>query len=170
MDAADRQRARRTRRTSIGRCANELKQAIEARWPATRARPRQPRARAGAVDVTLPGRVPRARPPPPADASCATAWKTIFTRMGFAIVEGPEIEDEWHCFDALNMPAEHPARDMQDTLYLATPIAGESAGRRRAHAAAHAHLVDADPLHAGAPAADPHRRARAASTAATIST
>jgi phenylalanyl-tRNA synthetase alpha chain len=48
----------------------------------------------------------------------------IFTRMGFAIVEGPEVEDEWHCFDALNMPAEHPARDMQDTLYLASPIPG----------------------------------------------
>jgi len=54
----------------------------------------------------------------------------IFTRMGFAIVEGPEVEDEWHCFDALNMPAEHPARDMQDTLYLARPlppIAGDPA-------------------------------------------
>ena len=48
--------------------------------------------------------------------------------MGFAIVEGPEVEDEWHCFDALNMPAEHPARDMQDTLYLASPIKGETAG------------------------------------------
>ena len=52
--------------------------------------------------------------------------EAIFTRMGFAIVEGPEIEDEWHCFDALNMPAEHPARDMQDTLYLATPFKGDS--------------------------------------------
>jgi phenylalanyl-tRNA synthetase alpha chain len=46
--------------------------------------------------------------------------------MGFAIVEGPEVEDEWHCFDALNMPAEHPARDMQDTLYLASPMPGEA--------------------------------------------
>ena len=44
--------------------------------------------------------------------------------MGFTVVEGPEVEDEWHCFDALNMPAEHPARDMQDTLYLATPMPG----------------------------------------------
>jgi phenylalanyl-tRNA synthetase alpha chain len=44
--------------------------------------------------------------------------------MGFANVEGPEVEDEWHCFDALNMPAEHPARDMQDTLYLASPMPG----------------------------------------------
>jgi len=55
--------------------------------------------------------------------------EAIFTRMGFAVVEGPEAEDEWHCFDALNMPAEHPARDMQDTLYLAAPITGES-GRK----------------------------------------
>jgi phenylalanyl-tRNA synthetase alpha chain len=52
--------------------------------------------------------------------------EAIFTRMGFAIVEGPEVEDEWHCFDALNMPAEHPARDMQDTLYLAAPVPGDS--------------------------------------------
>jgi phenylalanyl-tRNA synthetase alpha chain len=52
--------------------------------------------------------------------------------MGFAIVEGPEAEDEWHCFDALNMPAEHPARDMQDTLYLSPPLpplAGDSLAR-----------------------------------------
>jgi phenylalanyl-tRNA synthetase alpha chain len=53
-----------------------------------------------------------------------TQLDEIFGRMGFTAVEGPEVEDEWHCFDALNMPAEHPARDMQDTLYLATPIAG----------------------------------------------
>jgi phenylalanyl-tRNA synthetase alpha chain len=44
--------------------------------------------------------------------------------MGYAIVEGDEAEDEWHCFDALNMPAEHPARDRQATLYLASPIMG----------------------------------------------
>ena len=51
--------------------------------------------------------------------------------MGFAIVEGPEVEDDWHCFEALNMPPEHPARDMQDTLYLATPIQGATGRRRR---------------------------------------
>jgi phenylalanyl-tRNA synthetase alpha chain len=38
--------------------------------------------------------------------------------MGFAVAEGPEIEDEWHNFDALNIPATHPSRDMQDTFYL----------------------------------------------------
>ena len=46
----------------------------------------------------------------------------IFTRLGYQVLEGPEIEDDYHNFEALNMPAEHPARDMQDTLYLETPI------------------------------------------------
>jgi phenylalanyl-tRNA synthetase alpha chain len=42
----------------------------------------------------------------------------IFRRMGFALADGPDVEDEWHCFDALNMPREHPARNEQDTFYL----------------------------------------------------
>ncbi len=42
----------------------------------------------------------------------------IFRRMGFALADGPDVEDEWHCFDALNMPPEHPARNEQDTFYL----------------------------------------------------
>ncbi len=42
----------------------------------------------------------------------------IFRRMGFALAEGPDIEDEWHCFDALNTPPDHPARAEQDTFYL----------------------------------------------------
>jgi phenylalanyl-tRNA synthetase alpha chain len=42
----------------------------------------------------------------------------IFRRMGFALAEGPDIETEWHCFDALNTPADHPARNEQDTFYL----------------------------------------------------
>ena len=46
----------------------------------------------------------------------------IFTRLGYQVLEGPEIEDDYHNFEALNMPAEHPARDMQDTLYLAEPL------------------------------------------------
>ena len=48
--------------------------------------------------------------------------EAIFLRLGFLIVEGPELEDDYHNFEALNMPAEHPARDMQDTLYLAAPV------------------------------------------------
>src|SRR5712675_1384107 len=45
----------------------------------------------------------------------------IFRKLGFAVADGPEIEDEYHCFDALNTPADHPARDAQDTFYLNTP-------------------------------------------------
>ena len=43
-----------------------------------------------------------------------------FRKIGFVVADGPEIEDEYHCFDALNTPADHPARDTQDTFYLAT--------------------------------------------------
>ncbi len=42
----------------------------------------------------------------------------IFTRLGFSVAEGPEIEDDWHVFSALNFPPEHPARDMQDTFFI----------------------------------------------------
>ncbi len=108
----------------IGRFANELKQAIESRWEQYQAAA-APVAPAGSVDVTLPGREPLVGHRHPLTI-VRTQLEEIFTRMGFAAVEGPEVEDEWHCFDALNMPAEHPARDMQDTLYLASPIAGDS--------------------------------------------
>ncbi len=44
-----------------------------------------------------------------------------FRKIGFVVADGPEVEDEYHCFDALNTPADHPARDTQDTFYLAKP-------------------------------------------------
>jgi phenylalanyl-tRNA synthetase alpha chain len=59
-----------------------------------------------------------------------------FRKIGFAVADGPEIEDEYHCFDALNTPADHPARDSQDTFYLATnagdvsPSPGGEGGRK----------------------------------------
>jgi len=108
----------------IGRWANELKQAVETRWARDEESARD-RTVAGGIDVTLPGRAPRLGHRHPL-TTVRDRLEEIFTRMGFAVVEGPEVEDEWHCFDALNMPAEHPARDMQDTLYLASPIRGES--------------------------------------------
>lgn len=51
-----------------------------------------------------------------------------FRKIGFAVADGPEVEDEYHCFDALNTPADHPARDTQDTFYLAS---GETSGRQQ---------------------------------------
>ena len=117
-------------RPSLGRLANELKTDIEARIADRRAAMESARPLAGGVDVTLPGRVPRLGHRHPLTI-VRDRLEEIFTRMGFAVIEGPEVEDEWHCFDALNLPAEHPARDMQDTLYLTTPMPGDAPGDAR---------------------------------------
>jgi phenylalanyl-tRNA synthetase alpha chain len=109
-------------RPTYGRAANALKTEIEKEIAARRAVLEAVQKPAGAVDVTLPGRVPQLGHRHPLTV-VRDRMEEIFTRMGFAIVEGPELEDEWHCFDALNMPADHPARDMQDTLYLTRPVA-----------------------------------------------
>ena len=49
---------------------------------------------------------------------------SIFKRLGFVVAEGPEIEDDWHNFGAMNLPEDHPARDMQDTFYIKKPEDG----------------------------------------------
>src|SRR5574344_1494991 len=51
----------------------------------------------------------------------------IFSRIGYTVEEGPEIEDDWHVFSALNFPPEHPARDMQDTFFVETREDGNNA-------------------------------------------
>jgi phenylalanyl-tRNA synthetase alpha chain len=53
-----------------------------------------------------------------------------FRKIGFVVADGPEIEDEYHCFDALNTPADHPARDTQDTFYLADAEAAHAGSQR----------------------------------------
>ncbi len=107
-------------RPVLGRLANELKQEIEAALDARRATVEGQRRPAGAVDVSLPGRVPVVGRLHPL-TQLRTRIESIFARQGYEILDGPETEDDWHNFEALNMPAEHPARDMQDTLYLARP-------------------------------------------------
>ena len=57
-----------------------------------------------------------------------------FRKIGFAVADGPEIEDEYHCFDALNTPADHPARDTQDTFYLANAPPRARRSRITSHA------------------------------------
>jgi phenylalanyl-tRNA synthetase alpha chain len=57
----------------------------------------------------------------------------IFQRLGFAVAEGPEIEDDWHNFTALNLPPDHPARDMQDTFYLSHSAPGGADWLLRTH-------------------------------------
>jgi len=110
-------------RPTLGRLANEFKQAAEAAIAERQAIFDASRAPAGAVDVTLPGRRPLLGRRHPLTL-VREQVEAIFTRMGFQVIEGPEIEDDWHNFEALNMPPEHPARDMQDTLYLADPLPG----------------------------------------------
>ena len=58
---------------------------------------------------------------------------SIFERIGFVVAEGPEIEDDWHNFTALNTPEDHPARDMQDTYYLKGYSPGAGARLLRTH-------------------------------------
>ena len=74
----------------------------------------------GPTDVTLPGRrrgVGRLHPLTLVTQDIVRA----FRKLGFVVADGPEVEDEYHCFDALNTPADHPARDTQDTFYVDAP-------------------------------------------------
>ncbi|HEX5474341.1 MAG TPA: phenylalanine--tRNA ligase subunit alpha [Vicinamibacterales bacterium] len=123
------------RRPALGRQANEIKQHIEAELTGRLAAVAARRPAGPAVDVTLPGRAPVLGHRHPLTL-LRERIESIFLRFGFLIVEGPELEDDYHNFEALNMPAEHPARDMQDTLYLASPVqsaAGVDATLLRTH-------------------------------------
>jgi phenylalanyl-tRNA synthetase alpha chain len=114
-------------RRTLGQALNGLKQYAEEQLEAAeRALAAAPPA--DAIDVTLPGRTPLIGHRHPLTL-LRERVEQIFLRMGFYIAEGPELEDDYHNFEALNMPAEHPARDMQDTLYLAAPVPGLEGGR-----------------------------------------
>jgi phenylalanyl-tRNA synthetase alpha chain len=69
------------------------------------------------LDVTLPGRALPSGAAHPISQLLDRAVR-IFRRLGFALADGPDMETEWHCFDALNTPPDHPARNEQDTFYL----------------------------------------------------
>ncbi|MFN8250206.1 MAG: phenylalanine--tRNA ligase subunit alpha [Ferruginibacter sp.] len=74
-------------------------------------------SQAAAIDVSLPGStLPLGSRHP--ISIVQNRIISIFQRLGFAVAEGPEIEDDWHNFSALNLPENHPARDMQDTFYI----------------------------------------------------
>jgi len=75
------------------------------------------RAALAGIDVTLPARVQQVGALHPLTLIRDQAIG-ILRRMGFALADGPEIEDEFHCFDALNTPADHPARNEKDTFYF----------------------------------------------------
>jgi phenylalanyl-tRNA synthetase alpha chain len=111
-------------RRSVGRRLNEVREtlvrAIAERRGALEAERERAMLEAERLDLTLPGRRPR-----PGSIHPLTVIEDrivdIFTRMGYRVVEGPEVETEWYNFDALNIPADHPARKVTDSVYLDVP-------------------------------------------------
>lgn len=122
LDEADRRRA--------GIAGNAAKARLEQLFDAAKnesaARPAAP------VDVTLPGTAYRIGHYHPVTL-VLRELEDVFRGLGFSVVDGPEVEDDWHNFEALNIPADHPSRDMQDTFYLAGPEgrSGRDAGSDR---------------------------------------
>ena len=108
-------------RRTLGTAANSLKKEIEAALLARREGFESKQTTVEEIDVTLPG-----RDSPLGHRHPLTLLREeierIFSSLGFEILHGPEVEDDYHNFEALNMPADHPARDMQDTLYLQEPL------------------------------------------------
>jgi phenylalanyl-tRNA synthetase alpha chain len=111
-------------RPVVGERANAVKAAIEGALEARRAALRAA-TRAGLaadrLDITLPGRPPRLGGLHPLTATLQDILE-IFASLGFAVAEGPEVELDYYNFEALNIPRDHPARDMQDTFYITDEV------------------------------------------------
>ncbi len=108
-------------RRDYGQEVNRLKTAVEERLEEIgRELTRNERAaeqEAAAIDVTLPGRRPKSGVIHPITRA-ARLIEEIFKELGYSVAEGPEAEDDYHNFEALNFPLDHPARDTQDTFFL----------------------------------------------------
>ncbi len=104
-------------KAAVGQEINALKLAIQDRFEKLSQSLKGSQEQEKAIDLSLPG------PPIPNGARhpisiVRTQILQIFERLGFNVSLGPEIEDDWHVFSALNFPPEHPARDMQDTFFI----------------------------------------------------
>jgi phenylalanyl-tRNA synthetase alpha chain len=104
-------------RARFGQAVNELKAAVAERLDARKAALNATRPAGPRVDVTMPGRRPALGRLHPITRATREMVE-IFGRLGFEVVEGPEVEDEWHNFTGLNIPPDHPARDPLDTYFL----------------------------------------------------
>ena len=102
---------------AINRSKKALQAAIEARKQALQAAQFDEQLKQESVDVTLPGRGLKTGGLHPVSRTLQRIEK-LFSSMGFEVAEGPEIEDDYHNFEALNIPAHHPARAMHDTFYI----------------------------------------------------
>ena len=104
-------------RRSYGRQVNELKRLAEARVKNAQAALKSTGEEAEEIDLSLPGRSRQIGSLHPATQTLRLITR-VFESYGFTVAEGPEIEDDWHNFSALNFPPDHPARDMQDTFFI----------------------------------------------------
>lgn len=104
---------------TLGKVLNEFKQLAEAKYQALNESVGQSGLKAEdlGLDMTLPGEGFEIGARHPL-ALVRREIVEIFNKLGFVVAEGPEIEDDWHNFSALNFPEEHPARDMQDTFFI----------------------------------------------------
>ena len=109
-------------RATAGKALNaakeKLESAFDARKQAFDSAALNERLQAEWIDLTLPAPGPRPGSLHPV-TQVQMELEDLFTSLGFAVLDGPEVETEYHNFDALNIPASHPARDMQDTFWLA---------------------------------------------------
>jgi phenylalanyl-tRNA synthetase alpha chain len=113
---------------AVGKRFNEAKTKVETTLEARQKELARPKTVAGGLDLTLPGTPLRLGKKHPL-VQTIDELKDIAGRFGFSVAEGPEIEDEWHNFEALNIPEDHPARDPLDNFYLAAAsVAAANAG------------------------------------------
>ncbi len=101
----------------LGKPINELKKLAESTFKESQSVVQSQRQQKKREDLTRPGEIYRVGATHPI-TKIRNEIVDIFKRIGFDVSRGPEIEDDWHNFSALNFPEEHPARDMQDTFFL----------------------------------------------------
>jgi phenylalanyl-tRNA synthetase alpha chain len=116
-------KASKEEKPALGKRFNEVKDKVTAALERRQRELNRPRVAQNALDITLPGLRPRLGRRHPLTQTIAE-FKEIMGRFGFTVAEGPEIEDEFHNFEALNIPADHPARDPLDNFYLAAASLG----------------------------------------------
>jgi len=108
-------------RSSVGKALNAAKEGLESALDAKKHSfadvAQRERLKGEWIDLTLPAPGPRPGSLHPV-TQIQNEIEDLFTSLGFAVLDGPEVETEYHNFDALNIPPEHPARDMQDTFWL----------------------------------------------------
>lgn len=126
-------------RPVFGKVVNEFKEGMEQKFEEraviVRQKELQKKYEEEKIDITMPGRKYEAGALHPVTL-VKNQLIDIFAGMGFKVFEGPEIETDYYNFTALNTPEDHPARDMQDTFYLADKLllrTQTSAGQIRSH-------------------------------------